>query len=107
MSHEIYKNKDFYAAAVDIWALGVILFIMLTGEGRKEGMREERREEGREGRRAIEDFCPLWGGHFHSIFSFPSCNCLLIISSHFFNKTSTQAYHPWRPRQKSIPASAC
>ena len=31
MSHEIYKNKDFYAAAVDIWALGVILFIMLTG----------------------------------------------------------------------------
>jgi hypothetical protein len=31
MSSEIYKNKDFYAAAVDIWALGVILFIMLTG----------------------------------------------------------------------------
>lgn len=30
-SNEIYKNRDFYAAAVDVWALGVILFIMLTG----------------------------------------------------------------------------
>ena len=40
MSHEIYKNKDFYAAAVDIWALGVILFIMLTGKGGREGGRE-------------------------------------------------------------------
>jgi serine/threonine protein kinase len=45
MSHEIYQNQDFYAAAVDIWALGVILFIMLTG-----GQTGER-EEGREGRR--------------------------------------------------------
>lgn len=30
-SNEIYKNQDFYAAAPDVWALGVILFIMLTG----------------------------------------------------------------------------
>jgi len=46
MSHEIYKNKDFYAAAVDIWALGVILFIMLTGEKGREGGKEGEPAEG-------------------------------------------------------------
>jgi serine/threonine protein kinase len=31
MSPEIYENRDFRASAVDVWALGVILFIMVSG----------------------------------------------------------------------------
>jgi len=31
MAPEIYDQKDFIAPSIDLWALGVILFIMLTG----------------------------------------------------------------------------
>lgn len=31
MAPEIYSEQDFMAPAIDLWALGVILFIMLTG----------------------------------------------------------------------------
>jgi serine/threonine-protein kinase CHEK1 len=32
MSPEIYRNNSFYGEAVDVWSLGVILFMLVSGE---------------------------------------------------------------------------